>query len=756
MSRRFLATSAIALAFSVSACGGDGNRPTPLPFTPTPTPTPTPSPTPTPTPTPPPNYDTAEYRASNYAVAAKAITAYQHGATGKGVKIAVIDTGINPELKEFAGRIDPASRDVAGQRGVSDEDGHGTAVTAVAAAARDGVGTMGVAFDATIISLRADRVGSCAEDDGCRFNDSAIASGVDTARLAGARVINLSLGGGGIGSTLLSAMQRAVSAGIVLVISAGNDGEANPDAFSLTPAQHFPGMVIIAGSIGAPDGSGGTDLNQISTFSNRAGTGAVHYLTALGYRNRAPDHTGTNYLWSGTSFSAPVISGAVALLAHAFPNLTGRQIVDILFKSADDLGAAGVDDIFGRGRLNLDRAFQPIGTTSLADSKAEVDTIDNGDLPSAAGDANSGASFGAIILDGYDRAFVLDLARTFRQAPQSQPLTQALQPGARINSVSMGPLTVAMTVAERRDLPQGFGVESMGIGPEDERKARLVAGSAIARIDNKTAIAFGFSEGAKAMERRLASVESGSFLIAKNVAAEPGFAAIREGSMAMRRDVGPVSVTVSTESGTVWSQDRSSAAHSPYRLSSVSVDRQLGGTWLSAGVSRLDERQTFLGGRLDKALGGGGASTVFLDLEARHNFGSGISAGASARRGWTDFAGGRMQTDSYGFDLAKKGVLGANDRLGFRVSQPLRVASGGFAMLLPTAYDYSTQSATSSWTTYSLAPSGREIDAELSYGASLLDGSGWLGGNLFMRRQPGHVASADNDYGAAIRFTLGF
>jgi hypothetical protein len=101
-------------------------------------------------------------------------------------------------------------------------------------------------------------------------------------------------------------------------------------------------------------------------------------------------------------------------------------------------------------------------------------------------------------------------------------------------------------------------------------------------------------------------------------------------------------------------------------------------------------------------------------------------------------------------------VLGGNDRIGFRLSQPLRVSNGGFAMMLPTAYDYSTETATTSWSTYSLTPSGREIDAELSYGSSLWSGSGWLGGNLFMRRQPGHIADADNDYGAAVRFTLGF
>jgi hypothetical protein len=56
----------------------------------------------------------------------------------------------------------------------------------------------------------------------------------------------------------------------------------------------------------------------------------------------------------------------------------------------------------------------------------------------------------------------------------------------------------------------------------------------------------------------------------------------------------------------------------------------------------------------------------------------------------------------------------------------------------------------------SLQPSGREVDGELSYGSSLLDGKGWIGGNLFYRRQPGHIADMPDDKGAAIRFTLGF
>ncbi|MFN3389896.1 MAG: S8 family serine peptidase, partial [Allosphingosinicella sp.] len=365
--RATLALSVGWSALALAGCGGGGSRPQPAP-PPPPVAAPAPAPTATPTPPPPPppptttatNFNDAEYRRSNGATSSGAISAWDRGATGGNVTIGVVDSGINPNLSDFAGKVHSGSRDLVGNRGVTDSDGHGTAVSAVAAAARNGEGTMGVAFGSQILSLNAQDPNNCNDKDGCLFPDSAIAAGIDSARTNGARVINLSLGGDGVSSRVIAAIQRAAASGIVIVVSAGNDGHTNPSAFASQIAAAAGANVIIAGSVGVA-GADGTDLTQMSTFSNLAGGSGQNYLAALGFRVTAPDQNGRLMSWNGTSFSAPVISGAAALLASAFPHLTGAQIVEILMGSADDLGQAGIDSVYGRGRLNITRAFEPQG-----------------------------------------------------------------------------------------------------------------------------------------------------------------------------------------------------------------------------------------------------------------------------------------------------------------------------------------------------------------------------------------------------------
>src|SRR5581483_235836 len=105
----------------------------------------------------------------------------------------------------------------------------------------------------------------------------------------------------------------------------------------------------------------------------------------------------------------------------------------------------------------------------------------------------------------------------------------SLQNDVMVSSGTAGPLSIAMTVRQRHDLDQGFDLERMTVGTQDLRKARLLAGSAVARIDDRTAVAFGFADGAKAMERRLTGAAQGSFLVANDVTGNPGFLAQRKG-----------------------------------------------------------------------------------------------------------------------------------------------------------------------------------------------------------------------------------
>lgn len=685
------------------------------------------------------------------------------------MNVAVVDSGINPNLAEFAGRIHPASRDVASNRGVVDNEGHGTAVSGVIAAARNGSGPMGVAFESTIMSFNTANPDNCDAKTGCKHSDTAIGQAIDLARQNGARVINVSLGGDGVGSAVLNATHRAAQAGIVVVISAGNDSNAEPSRFAFdTATRAGNGHVIIAGSVGVPvngDPAQGTDLSQLSSFSNKAGAGAQHYLAALGYRVRTFDENGTGYLYNGTSFSAPVISGAAALLAHAFPNLTGRQIVELLLNTADDLGAPGADNVFGRGRLNIQRAFQPQGGTKTAGSGVAVSTTKNGSASGPMGDAG-GTSFGAIVLDGYSRAYVLDLARTLSHAPQERPLAEGLQSAVSVNSAASGATAVSIAVRQPRSGAAQVALAPAGLTDVEHRRAEVVAGHALTRLTPDTAVALGFSESGRALQQRLAGTPGLPFLVARDPTDRTGFHTGNQVSAAVRHDLGPVALTVAGERGTVATDKPllpSAGGHRPqdYGLFSLTADRRIGSARLSLGLSHLQEEDTVLGGQFSFAPGG--SESWLLDAGAAYDLGANWSAAARYRRGLTLMpggnglvGGGRMVTDAWAFDLTKAGAFATGDQLAFRVMQPLRVRSGGYAMNLPVSYDYSNGTVGYNLSEFSLAPKGREIDYEVAYGMSMFEGAGWLSANAFLRREPGHVEARRDDLGAAVRFSFGF
>ncbi|MEM1140315.1 MAG: S8 family serine peptidase, partial [Pseudomonadota bacterium] len=182
------------LSAVLAGCGGGGGGGGLVSVTP-PTPSNPPSfPSPSPTiPSSPPTVPTTPTTPgfnefdTNYGLAAvNADSAYALGATGDGVRVAVIDSGIDTDHPDLDGQIATGSIDIiTNTTGTLDDvDGHGTAVSSVIASELNGVGPHGVAYQAEILAIRADTPGSCATS--CSYSDTNLANAVDYAVAQGA------------------------------------------------------------------------------------------------------------------------------------------------------------------------------------------------------------------------------------------------------------------------------------------------------------------------------------------------------------------------------------------------------------------------------------------------------------------------------------------------------------------------------------------------------------------------------------------
>ncbi len=709
-----------------------------------------------------------------------AATAWNLGWTGTGVTIATVDTGIDLTSPEFAGRISSASRDMfdaTSNRGVQATDDHGTDVAMVAAAARDNTGILGIAWGATIMALRSDTPNSCPADSGstdpnadCQFTDRTIASAIDYAVAHGAKVINLSLGGDPASSLVTTAVSKAAAAGAVIVVAAGNDGAANPDPFGAGIDTAGNGAVIIAGSV---DKNG-----AISSFSDRAGNQPNDFLTARGedvccqYKDGKLyiDSKGYEYLFSGTSFSTPQIAGAAALLAQAFPNLTGKQIVDILLRSAFDAGAAGTDPVYGRGILDIAKAFQPIGTTSLAGGTTAIALTDSSGVTSPAmGDAATTASLSTVVLDHYGRAFGTDLGPTLRGAVVSQPLRGSV--GALQRQVIAGTdkVALAFTIDASGEASQAANFGVLRLSREDAEQARVLAGRVALQLAPRTKVAFAFAESGDGLVAQLQGQDRPAFMIAGGAIGDPGLYRSTNAAFAVRRQVGRWGLTVSADSGHTWSaapvhyaaQMRGQRDRSGVSDFGVGLDRRFGNVHAALGLDWMHEDATMLGAEFHKAFGLAGADTLFLDADLGWDFADRWRFGAAMRNGWTSARGGglvasgsHLTSRAWSLDLARRGVFAQDDSLALRVSQPLRVESGGLNLDLPVAYSYTTLTPTYGIRTLALSPKGRELDAELAWRGRILGGD--AAASAFIRKDPGHYANLPLDEGFALRWSSGF
>ncbi|MFN6307899.1 MAG: S8 family serine peptidase [Microcystis sp.] len=267
--------------------------------------------------------------------------AWASGYTGQGIVVAVLDTGVDRNHADLAGNIWTNAGEIAndgldndgngyvddvygwnfanGNNNTLDGNRHGTHVAGTIAAANNGFGATGVAYNSRIMPVKV-------LSDSGSGSYSGVAQGIRYAVDNGADVINMSLGGGSTDSAVQSALQYASSRGVIVVMAAGNAGAAQPGY----PASSATSWGL---AVGAVDSS-----NQMASFSNRAGSNSsMRYVTAPGVQVYSTLPNGGYGFLSGTSMAAPHVAGVVALMLSANPNLTDAQVRQIITDTAGNV-----------------------------------------------------------------------------------------------------------------------------------------------------------------------------------------------------------------------------------------------------------------------------------------------------------------------------------------------------------------------------------------------------------------------------------
>ncbi len=276
-------------------------------------------------------------------------------ASGEGVVVAIIDSGVDGRHPDLAGRVLPgldASTDQELPAGTNtDRLGHGTAVASVAAAGLDdGVGMAGLAGGARILPVR---VGD--PSGGACWSE--VAKALVWAADHGAKVANLSLGGPDPSEAVKEAVSYARSRGVLVVASSGNEAlEGNPPLY---PAA-FPEVLAVGATTRydtrAEYSSYGPQLDLVAPGG--AGLGTFDDDVAAAFPASRTRYA--YYPMAGTSFAAPHVAGAAALALSLAPALGPPELEALLTLTSTDLGPAGRDDEYGWGRLDVGRAVKAL------------------------------------------------------------------------------------------------------------------------------------------------------------------------------------------------------------------------------------------------------------------------------------------------------------------------------------------------------------------------------------------------------------
>ncbi|WP_128567075.1 S8 family peptidase [Methanocella paludicola] len=268
----------------------------------------------------------------------QAVNADDVSIDGSGVKVAVVDTGIDYTHPDLAGKVIGGCSFVRYTKSYKDDNGHGTHVAGTIAAVNNNIGVVGVAPGASLLAVKVlDRSGS-----GYLSN---VISGIQWSVTNGAQVISMSLGSSSDSQALHDAVDAANAGSVVVVVAAGNDGGAVS-----YPAAYDSVIAVSA-------------VDESLTKASWSNFGTEVDLAAPGV-NVYSTYKGSYAYLSGTSMACPHVSGVVALVLTTAPgkyDKTGDgwdpgEVKQKLYDTARDLGSTGKDNYYGYGLVDALKA----------------------------------------------------------------------------------------------------------------------------------------------------------------------------------------------------------------------------------------------------------------------------------------------------------------------------------------------------------------------------------------------------------------
>lgn len=705
---------------------------------------------------------------------------------GDGVRVAVLDDGIDVDHVDldrnivedliFPGLVELDNDEDEGLG----PNGHGTAVAGVIAAEKNNIGSHGVAFDADIVSIDVfavpDDTTNATADIFLGIEAGIIAAaGLSGDGRAESDIINMSLGltGGQIAADqeltdavlrVGEAMDAAAREDKIIVVAAGNAAEVEPE---------FPGAFVTRGPVaGLGIVVGSLDANGLdSSFSNLCGGAAEFCMFAPG---RDVDSTliGDGFgEVSGTSFSAPLVAGSAAVIKAAFPGIRNRDVVNRLLTTAEDLGAPGIDAVFGRGALDLEAALSPVGRLGLSLSNS----IDGEEVAFTSSQISLDSSLAisgeaeallerAVALDEQDFPFAVDLSRNVDQRSRSTGLDGFIASDRSLNVVQTGEYgSVAFAFDENQSDLDPYRAEfqqsDTSLHEEaDDPKIRFQS-----EAGDKLDLFMSFNETSTSnlgIGRALAEEQGAFFQQSAFLAPFDRLAGLQSGGGAAYELGKQTKIAVSAFASA--NED----ALTEINLQKVELMHQtIGDIELRAGYGLLQEEGGFLGSSTTGAFGTQtatdtqyfNASIVAPITETFSLFGA-YSQGRSSTSSATasllsDFSSTRAEAFGAGFVM--KDLVEDGDGFSVMFGQPLRVSTGSAEITVPVGRTEEGEVRTETART-DLTPEAREITTEAVYRFALDDDQHDLSSGAFIRLNPDHDPNASPDVGFGVKYRWRF